>query len=157
VGAGRVPNVTGLGLEAASVEYDEVDGVKVDDRMRTTNGRIFAAGDVASRFKFTHISDATARIVIRNALFFGHDRMSALTVPWCTYTDPEVGHVGLYEREARERGIAVTTFVQELRDVDGPWWMARSQVSSRFTSAEVGTRSLARPSLPGTRARYSPN
>jgi pyruvate/2-oxoglutarate dehydrogenase complex dihydrolipoamide dehydrogenase (E3) component len=118
VGAGRVPNVTGLGLEAAGVEYDEADGVKVDDRMRTTNRRIFAAGDVASRFKFTHVSDATARIVIRNALFFGHDRMSALTVPWCTYTDPEVGHVGLYEREARERGIAVTTFVQELRDVD---------------------------------------
>ncbi len=111
VGAGRVPNVTGLGLEAAGVEYDEADGVKVDDRMRTTNRRILAAGDVASRFKFTHVSDATARIVIRNALFL-------LTVPWCTYTDPEVGHVGLYERDARERGIAVTTFVQELRDVD---------------------------------------
>ena len=118
VGAGRVPNVTGLGLEAAGVEYDEAHGVKVDDRMRTTNRRIFAAGDVASRFKFTHISDATARIVIRNALFFGRDRMSALTVPWCTYTDPEVGHVGLYEHEARDRGIAVTTFIQELRDVD---------------------------------------
>jgi pyruvate/2-oxoglutarate dehydrogenase complex dihydrolipoamide dehydrogenase (E3) component len=118
VGAGRVPNVTGLGLEAAGVEYDEVRGVKVDDRMRTTNRRIFAAGDVASRFKFTHMSDATARIVIRNALFFGRERMSALTVPWCTYTDPEVGHVGLSEHEARERGIAVKTFVQELRDVD---------------------------------------
>jgi pyruvate/2-oxoglutarate dehydrogenase complex dihydrolipoamide dehydrogenase (E3) component len=118
VGAGRVPNVTGLGLEAAGVEYDEVEGVKVNDRMRTTNRQIFAAGDVASRFKFTHVSDATARIVIRNALFFGRDRMSALTVPWCTYTDPEVGHVGLYEREARERGIDVTTFVQKLHDVD---------------------------------------
>ena len=118
VGAGRLPNVTGLGLEDAGVEYDEVHGVKVDDRMRTSNRRIFAAGDVASRFKFTHMSDATARIVIRNALFFGRDRMSALTVPWCTYTDPEVGHVGLNELEARERGIAVTTFVQELRDVD---------------------------------------
>ncbi len=118
VGAGRLPNVTGLGLEDAGVEYDEVHGVKVDDRMRTSNRRIFAAGDVASRFKFTHMSDATARIVIRNALFFGRDRMSGLTVPWCTYTDPEVGHVGLNELEARERGIAVTTFVQELRDVD---------------------------------------
>jgi pyruvate/2-oxoglutarate dehydrogenase complex dihydrolipoamide dehydrogenase (E3) component len=118
VGAGRVPNVIGLGLEAAGVEYDEAAGVRVDDRMRTTNRRIFAAGDVASRFKFTHVSDATARIVIRNALFFGRDRSSALTVPWCTYTDPEVGHVGLYEHEARERGIAVRAFVQELRDVD---------------------------------------
>jgi pyruvate/2-oxoglutarate dehydrogenase complex dihydrolipoamide dehydrogenase (E3) component len=118
VGAGRVANVPGLGLEKAGVVYDDVRGIQVDDRMRTSNRRIFAAGDVASPFKFTHISDATARIVIRNALFFGRDRMSALTVPWCTYTDPEVGHVGLNEREARERGIAVTTFVQELRDVD---------------------------------------
>ena len=118
VGAGRLANVAGLGLEKAGVEYDEGGGVKVDDRMRTSNRRIFAAGDVASRFKLTHMSDATARIVIRNALFFGRDRMSALTVPWCTYTDPEVGHVGLNEVEARERGIAVTTFVQEFRDVD---------------------------------------
>ena len=118
VGAGRLPNVTGLGLEKAGVDYDEMHGVKVDDRMRTTNRRIFAAGDVASRFKFTHVSDATARIVIRNALFFGRDRMSALTVPWCTYTDPEVGHVGLNEVEARDRGIALRTFVQERREVD---------------------------------------
>ena len=118
VGAGRTPNVTGLGLEAAGVEYDELHGVTVDDRMRTTNRRIFAAGDVASRFKFTHMSDATARIVIRNALFCGRERMSALTVPWCTYTDPEIGHVGLYESEAYRRGIAVRTFVQDLRDVD---------------------------------------
>jgi len=118
VGAGRVPNVAGFGLEAAGVEYDEFHGVTVDDRMRTTNRRIFAAGDVASRFKFTHMSDATARIVIRNALFFGRERISALTVPWCTYTDPEIGHVGLYEREAYERGIAVSTFVQDLSDVD---------------------------------------
>jgi len=118
VGAGRAPNVSALGLEAAGVDYDEARGVTVDDQMRTTNRRIFATGDVASRFKFTHISDATARIVIRNALFFGRDRMSALTVPWCTYTDPEVGHVGLNESEARERGIALKTFVQELRDVD---------------------------------------
>jgi pyruvate/2-oxoglutarate dehydrogenase complex dihydrolipoamide dehydrogenase (E3) component len=118
VGVGRVPNVAGLGLEAAGVEYDELHGVTVDDRMRTSNRRIFAAGDVASRFKFTHMSDATARIVIRNALFCGRDRISALTVPWCTYTDPEIGHVGLSEREAYRRGIAVRTLVQDLRDVD---------------------------------------
>jgi pyruvate/2-oxoglutarate dehydrogenase complex dihydrolipoamide dehydrogenase (E3) component len=118
VGAGRAPSVTELGLETAGIEYDEAEGIKVDDRMRTTNRRIFAAGDVASRFKFTHMSDATARIVIRNALFFGRDRMSALTVPCCTYTDPEVGHVGLYEHEARERGIPIKTFVQEFGDVD---------------------------------------
>jgi pyruvate/2-oxoglutarate dehydrogenase complex dihydrolipoamide dehydrogenase (E3) component len=118
VGVGRVPNVVDLALEGAGVEYDELHGVTVDDRMRTTNRRIFAAGDVASRFKFTHMSDATARIVIRNALFCGRQRMSALTVPWCTYTDPEIAHVGLYEHEAYERGIAVRTFLHDLRDVD---------------------------------------
>ncbi len=64
------------------------------------------------------MSDATARIVIRNALFFGRARMSALTVPWCTYTDPEIGHVGLYEASARERGIKVKTVTQELNAVD---------------------------------------
>jgi pyruvate/2-oxoglutarate dehydrogenase complex dihydrolipoamide dehydrogenase (E3) component len=95
VGVGRVPNVAGLGLEAAGVEYDEARGIKVDDRLRTTNRRIFAAGDVASRFKFTHMSDATARIVIRNALFFGRERISALTVgartripKWATWDYP---------------------------------------------------------------------
>ena len=90
----------------------------VDDRLRTTNPRIYAAGDVCSAHKFTHTADAQARIVIQNALFLGRARASALTLPWCTYTDPEVAHVGLYEREAAARGIAVRTFVQELADVD---------------------------------------
>ena len=80
--------------------------------------RIYAAGDVCSAHKFTHNSDAQARIVIQNALFLGRARTSALTLPWCTYTDPEVAHVGLSEREAAARGIAVRTFVQELADVD---------------------------------------
>ena len=78
----------------------------------------YAAGDVCSRFKFTHAADAMARIVIQNALFQGRARASALTIPWCTYTDPEIAHVGLYEHEARERGIAFRTFTQELADVD---------------------------------------
>ena len=94
-------------------------GVRVDDRLRTTNPRIFAAGDVCSAHRFTHNSDAQARIVIQNALFLGRARASALIVPWCTYTDPEIAHVGLSERGrgpgARQR---VTTFVQELDDVD---------------------------------------
>jgi pyruvate/2-oxoglutarate dehydrogenase complex dihydrolipoamide dehydrogenase (E3) component len=115
---GRAPNVDGLDLEVAGVSYDPHRGVTVDDRLRTTNPRIYAAGDVCSSYKFTHNSDFQARIVIQNALFLGRARASALTVPWCTYTDPEIAHVGLYEREAAERGIAVTTFVQELEDVD---------------------------------------
>ncbi len=118
VGAGRAPVVDGLNLEAARVEYDRRGGVKVDDHLRTSNPRIFAAGDVCSAYKFTHVADAMARIVIRNALFLGRERMSALTIPWCTYTDPEIAQVGLYEHEARARGLRVSTFVQPLGDVD---------------------------------------
>jgi pyruvate/2-oxoglutarate dehydrogenase complex dihydrolipoamide dehydrogenase (E3) component len=118
LGAGRVPNVEGMGLEAAGVAYDPKKGVLVDDRLRTTNPHIYAAGDVCSRFQFTHMADATARIVIQNALFLGRKKASRLTIPWCTYTDPEIAHVGLYEHEARERYIPTKTFVQELREVD---------------------------------------
>jgi pyruvate/2-oxoglutarate dehydrogenase complex dihydrolipoamide dehydrogenase (E3) component len=118
VGAGRAPNVEDLNLETAGVEYDRRDGVRVDDRLRTTNARIFAAGDCCMKYKFTHTADAAARIVIQNALFGGRKKLSALTVPWCTYTDPEIAHVGMYEREAAERGIEVTTYEQPLNDVD---------------------------------------
>jgi pyruvate/2-oxoglutarate dehydrogenase complex dihydrolipoamide dehydrogenase (E3) component len=117
VAAGRAPNVEGLRLEAAGVRYD-AKGVRVDDRLRTTNRRVFAAGDVCSRFQFTHAADAQARIVLANALFFGRRKASALTIPWCTYTSPEVAHVGLYEREARERGVDTDTITIPLRDVD---------------------------------------
>jgi pyruvate/2-oxoglutarate dehydrogenase complex dihydrolipoamide dehydrogenase (E3) component len=118
VGAGRRPNVEGLGLEAAGVAYGAKEGVHVNDRLRTSNRRVYAAGDVCSRFKFTHAADAMARLVIRNALFLGRAKASALTIPWCTYTDPEVAHVGLYEEEARARGYDVRTFTQELSGVD---------------------------------------
>jgi pyruvate/2-oxoglutarate dehydrogenase complex dihydrolipoamide dehydrogenase (E3) component len=117
VGVGRAPNVEGLGLEAAGVAYD-ARGVHVDDRLRTSNRRIFAAGDICSPYKFTHAADAMARIAIQNALFLGRKRASSLVIPWCTYTDPEVAHVGLSEKEAQEKGIRLQTFVQELADVD---------------------------------------
>jgi len=115
---GRTPNVEGLGLDAAGVALDARKGVHVNDHLQTTNRRIYAAGDVCSRFKFTHVADAQARLVIRNALFAGRAKASDLIVPWCTYTDPEVAHVGLYEREAQDRGIPVQTFVQSMADVD---------------------------------------
>ena len=115
--AGRAPNVEGLGLEAAGVRYDK-KGVAVDDRLRTSNPRVYAAGDVCSPYQFTHAADAMARLVIRNALFLGRRRVSSLVIPWCTYTDPEVAHVGLYEHEAAAKGAAVDTFTQELRHVD---------------------------------------
>ena len=90
----------------------------MNERLRTTNPRIYAAGDICSPYKFTHMADALARIVIQNTLFLGRAKASTLTVPWCTYTDPEIAHVGLYEKEAEERGIPVQTFVQELHDMD---------------------------------------
>jgi len=117
VGVGRRPNVEGLGLEAVGVTAEKT-GVKVNDRLQTTNPRIYAAGDICSPYKFTHAADFQARIVIQNALFVGRARASALTIPWCTYTDPEIAHVGLYEREATARGIRIKAFVQELNDVD---------------------------------------
>jgi len=83
----------------------------VDDALQTSNPRIFAAGDVALNFKFTHTADAAARIVIQNALFPGpKKRASALTVPWCTYTDPEIAHVGMYEKNAKDKGIDTIAF-----------------------------------------------
>jgi pyruvate/2-oxoglutarate dehydrogenase complex dihydrolipoamide dehydrogenase (E3) component len=117
-GIGREPNVDNMDLEAARVEYDTTAGIHVNDFLQTTNARIYAAGDVCLAHKFTHMADATARIVLRNALLRGRRRLSALTVPWCTYTDPEIAHVGLYVREAREQAIAVKTFTVLMHDVD---------------------------------------
>jgi len=118
IGAGRAPNVEGLNLEGVDVEYDARKGVHVDDRLRTTNSNIFAAGDICLKYKFTHTADFSARIVLRNALFWGRSKLSALTIPWCTYTDPEIAHVGMYEKDAEERGIPVQTFVKSLAEVD---------------------------------------
>lgn len=118
VGAGRAPNVQSLQLEKVGVDYDERNGVKVNDRLQTTNPRIYAAGDICFPYKFTHVADAMARIVIQNALFWGRAKASALTIPWCTYTDPEIAHVGLYAHEAEKRGIPLQTITVEMSDVD---------------------------------------
>jgi pyruvate/2-oxoglutarate dehydrogenase complex dihydrolipoamide dehydrogenase (E3) component len=117
VSVGRAPNVDNLNLDAVGVEY-HAKGVTVNERMQTTNPRIYAAGDICSRFQFTHAADFQARIVIQNALFLGRKRSTSLVVPWCTYTTPEIAHVGLSEHDAREQGIEIDTLVQELRDVD---------------------------------------
>jgi pyruvate/2-oxoglutarate dehydrogenase complex dihydrolipoamide dehydrogenase (E3) component len=117
VAAGRAPNVEGLGLEAAGVGYGQ-GGVVVDDRLCTSNPRVFAVGDVSSRLRFTHNSDAQARIAIQNALFFGRARASRLVMPWCTYTSPEVAHVGLHEMDARDGGHDVQTLTLPLGEVD---------------------------------------
>jgi pyruvate/2-oxoglutarate dehydrogenase complex dihydrolipoamide dehydrogenase (E3) component len=117
IAAGRAPNVEGLGLEMAGVEFDR-KGVKVNDRLQTSAPRIYACGDVCSPYKFTHAADFMARMVIQNALFKGRAEASSLLIPWCTYTSPEIAHVGLYENEANARGIPIDTFTQPLDKVD---------------------------------------
>ena len=122
VGIGRVPNVEGLDLKAAGVAFDKT-GVTVTDRLQTSNPRVFAAGDICFPFKFTHTADALAQIVIQNALFphplsLGMASTKNLIIPWCTYTEPEIAHVGMYAADAERKGIAVETFTQPLAEVD---------------------------------------
>ena len=117
VAIGRAPNVEGLNLEAVGVRYDRT-GVQVNDRLQTTNRRIYAAGDVSLPHLFTHAADAAARIVLQNSLFPGRKKWSALTVPWSTFTEPEIAHVGMYARDAERRGIEIETIKIELSDVD---------------------------------------
>ena len=122
IGVGRTPNVEKIGLETAGVSYDK-NGVRVNTRLQSTNPKIFAAGDVCSRYKFTHAADAMAQIVIQNALFphplnLGYANVDALVMPWCTFTEPEVAHVGMYEKEAKEKGIEVETYTYKLDEVD---------------------------------------
>lgn len=121
VGGGRSPNVEGLNLEAVGVKYN-ASGVVVDDYLQTTNSRIYAAGDICMRWKFTHAADAAARIVLRNALFapfgLGRSKLSSLVMPWVTYTDPELAHVGLYETEAHARGLETETIHIPFQEVD---------------------------------------
>ncbi|OUC14642.1 MAG: mercuric reductase [Alkalinema sp. CACIAM 70d] len=122
VAAGRQPNVEGLNLEAVGVEYDSRRGVRVNDYLQTTQANVYAAGDICMDWKFTHAADAAARIVIKNTLFspfgLGRSRLSQLVMPWVTYTDPEVAHVGLYEAEAEKQGIATDSITIPLDRVD---------------------------------------
>lgn len=122
VGVGRTPNVEGLNLEAVGVAHDNV-GITVNEKLQTSNPKIFAAGDVCSRYKFTHAADAMAQIVIQNALFphpfgLGYASMKSLIMPWCTFTEPEIAHVGMYEADAMRQGFEVETYTYKLDEVD---------------------------------------
>jgi pyruvate/2-oxoglutarate dehydrogenase complex dihydrolipoamide dehydrogenase (E3) component len=117
-GVGRSPNVEGLNLEAAGVDYAVGGGVRVDDFLCTSNPHIYAAGDVCLAYQYTDTATASARIAVKNSLFRGRERFSALVIPWCTYTDPEIAHVGLYVREANRQKIPVKTFTIPMHDVD---------------------------------------
>lgn len=118
VAAGRAPNVERLELETAGIRFDSRQGVQVDRFLRTSNPRVYAAGDICSPHKFTHTADAQARILIANALFMGRQKSSTLTVPWCTYTDPEIAHVGMYAADAERQGFVVQTLTVPLTAVD---------------------------------------
>jgi pyruvate/2-oxoglutarate dehydrogenase complex dihydrolipoamide dehydrogenase (E3) component len=117
IATGRTPDVSGLDIERAGIQAGAT-GLVVDDRLRTSNRRVYAAGDVCSRFKFTHAADAMARIAIQNALFFGRRKASALTIPWCTYTDPQIAHVGWSPGSAHPRPEHVQTITVPLAEVD---------------------------------------
>lgn len=123
VGIGRAPNVDNLGLETVGVEFDKRSGVTVNARLQTSNPKIYAAGDICFPFKFTHTADAMAQIVIQNALFphpfgLGYASTDSLIIPWATYTEPEIAHVGMYESDAKGKGIEVDTFTYKLDEVD---------------------------------------
>jgi pyruvate/2-oxoglutarate dehydrogenase complex dihydrolipoamide dehydrogenase (E3) component len=117
VAAGRAPNIDALNLGAAGVTATK-DGVAVNDRLQTSNRRIFASGDVCSPYKFTHAADAMSRIVLQNALFYGRRKASALVIPWVTFTDPEIAHVGASESDVAKSAGRLQTITIPLSQVD---------------------------------------
>jgi pyruvate/2-oxoglutarate dehydrogenase complex dihydrolipoamide dehydrogenase (E3) component len=117
VAIGRAPNVEGLGLEAAGVKYHS-RGIEVNRYLQTTNRRVYAAGDVASPWQFTHMAEAAAGIVVQNALFARTAGFDRVIVPWSTYTSPEVAHVGISEQDAADRGIDVSVYRHQMKSVD---------------------------------------
>ncbi len=118
IGTGRLPRIDGMDLSAAGIQHDPESGIHVDDYLCTSNPAIYAAGDACLEDKYSHMAEASARIAVANALHGQQQRLSELVVPWCTYTDPEIAHVGLYARDAMERQIPLSTFTIPLHEVD---------------------------------------
>ncbi len=132
VALGRAPNIEGLNLEKVGVKTERIVGIVVNDRLQTANPKIYAAGDVCSPYKFTHSADAQARIVVQNTLFKGRAKTKGLIIPWCTYTDPEIAHVGLTKEQADQQGIKYEVISIPWADLD------RSQTDAKTTGyAEV--------------------
>ena len=117
IATGRRVNVDGMGLEAAGVRFTRA-GVEADDHLQTTNHAVYAAGDACLPEKFTHAALATAKLAVANALEGAEQRLSELVIPHCTYTDPEVGQVGLTPQAAAQRGIAIDVHRLELAKVE---------------------------------------
>ena len=114
---GRTPNVADLGLAAAGIAFDPATGIVVDDFLRTTNPRVYAAGDVCLSLRFTNAAEATARMAVQNAFAAKRRRLSLMTIPWCTYCDPEIAHVGMHVWDASERSVPIKSFTVMMQDV----------------------------------------
>ena len=117
VATGRTPNIEGLNLEAAGVQYSQ-EGIHINDKLRTTNKNIYASGDCCSAYQFTHMANIMSRMIVKNALYFGNEKLSKLIVPWCTYTQPEVAHVGATQQELESRGDKFQTYVKYFAEND---------------------------------------
>lgn len=141
VAIGRAPRLEDLGLEFAGVET-HTRGVIVNDYLQTSNRRIYAAGDIASSYQFTHMAEASAAIVVQNALFLPSARVSRLTIPWCTYTSPEVARVGLSEHEARDQGMKVDVYRHDLERVDRARLDGQTEGFVKLVTAAGRTRLL---------------
>ncbi len=117
VAAGREPNLKGLGLEGIGVEFDR-RGLRLDDRLRTPQKHIWGAGDVTGTYPFTHAAGYEGGVVVANAVFRLPRKADYRTMPWCTYTDPELAGIGLNERAAKEAGIRYSLWVEDFRGND---------------------------------------
>ncbi len=116
--AGRTPNVEGLNLEAAGVAYDKTR-IKVNEKLQTTNSRIYGCGDVIGGYQFTHVAGHEAVTAMINAIFFPISKVKYEVIPWATFTEPELGRVGLTEEQARSRyGEDVYVLKQDFSGVD---------------------------------------
>jgi pyruvate/2-oxoglutarate dehydrogenase complex dihydrolipoamide dehydrogenase (E3) component len=142
VAAGRVPNVEGLGLDAAGVAHDR-SGIRVDSCLRTSKRHIYAAGDVAGGYQFTHVADAHARTVVRNILVpWPKAKVDQAVLPWCTFTSPEVARVGLSEAEAARKGIPYDAWVQPMSEVDRAVLEREEEGFLKVLTAQGGDRIL---------------
>jgi len=142
VATGRVPNTEGLGLEAAGVAHDR-SGIRVDARLRTSRPHIYAAGDVAGGYQFTHVADDHARTIVRNILVpWPKTKVDQSVLPWCTFTSPEVARVGLSEGEARRKGTAYDVWVQPMSEVDRAVLEREEEGFVKVLTAKGGDRIL---------------
>jgi pyruvate/2-oxoglutarate dehydrogenase complex dihydrolipoamide dehydrogenase (E3) component len=117
VALGRVANVEGLGLETIGIEHDR-RGIKVDQRMRTNHKHIYAVGDVNGGFQFTHSAGYEGGIVVSNAIFRLPRKADYTYLPWCTFTDPPLGNIGMNETMAKAANIDYKVWTEEFKDND---------------------------------------